>query len=74
MPNHENDLSFEDELVIILAMAMARATTRRQAAAVVGGFRAAVREWVEDGHTRRLLRAAARLAVFFWKQHRQRLQ
>lgn len=71
MPEH---LNFEDELVINLAMDIAEAQTRTDAARVVWAFRAAVRESIADAYSRRQLRAAARLAAIYWRQYRQRLQ
>lgn len=71
MPGH---LSFEDELVIALAMNIAEAQTRTEAAMVLWEFRVVVRGTIVDAYMRRQLRAAARLAAIYWKQYRQRLQ
>lgn len=73
MTTHD-ELSPEDVLLFALAMALAKARTRKEAAEVVRVFRVAVRESVADAYTRHQLRAAARLAALFWKQYRQRLQ
>lgn len=73
MPD-DDELSIEDALVFGLAVEIAKARTRGDAAVVVRDFRAVVREAVVDAHTRRQLCAVMHIAVIFWKRCRQRLQ